>query len=463
MPSTTRRLRPRSPGMVRSSGRQPNCSRKARRTWSTNSNARSSGYMAAPTRASRSPPSRRWTRPARRRKKPVLLRSTPMRRTGSTRIIGQVTVPLPRRTAGRECWPGSKSTALADRAELFASEPIKDFRFELAHRRKRIGCRRSLEIDVGGAPGEKAARAIRRDRRHGVAIALDAVGERNLRRVAAGLAGRPLQPRYARAIAGQRVEQMTVVAADRIPCIAQTGRAAQGGPAFAADPDWRVRRLDRLRFEGDARKPDPPSGVAGRALGPQRLERADILVRDRATRGKGRGRNRIKLGFEPAGANADGKPSTGQNVERREHFSGEHRRPVGYHHDRQDQSDMPGHRRNKGSGGQLLVAPLRALAKELAAFRIGVAWNLEVGQDDVIGQGQIVVAKRFAFTGDATHCFGVRKRARIREVKSELQFATSPDGRADQPVSLALGRAADAGNVLRKNHLLAADPGRVAG
>ena len=51
--------------------------------------------------------------------------------------------------------------------------------------------------DVGGAAGEQPPFAVRRSGRHRLAIALDAIGQRDLARIAPGLGGEPAQPRDA--------------------------------------------------------------------------------------------------------------------------------------------------------------------------------------------------------------------------------------------------------------------------
>ena len=79
---------------------------------------------------------------------------------------------------------------------------------------------------------------------------------------------------------------------------------------------------------------------------------------------------------------------------------------------------------DKGGRGQLLVAPLRPFAKELSALGIGVARNLQIGQDDVVGQRQIVVTQRFAFSGDMDDRVRVRQRTRYRQVEPELHLSS---------------------------------------
>src|SRR5205085_11047904 len=85
--------------------------------------------------------------------------------------------------------------------------------------------------EVGVTAGKQAAVAVGGDSRHGVPVALDAVGQRNRVRVAPGCGGQLTQPSDAGLIARQRVEEVRVVAADRIPRVSEARRAPQGGAA----------------------------------------------------------------------------------------------------------------------------------------------------------------------------------------------------------------------------------------
>src|SRR5207344_1344766 len=92
----------------------------------------------------------------------------------------------------------------------------------------------------------------------------------------------------ARLQARQGIEQMLVVAADRIPEITDARGTAHRGAALAADPDRRIRPLDGLGLEHDAVEARVAPGKAWRGFGPQYAEGVDVLVGHRAAFGKGR-------------------------------------------------------------------------------------------------------------------------------------------------------------------------------
>src|SRR5580698_7118137 len=106
--------------------------------------------------------------------------------------------------------------------------------------------------DVGLAAGEQPALAVRGEGRDRRAIALDAIADADRRGIAAGTGGRLAQAADARLQARQGIEQVLVVAADRIPEVADAGSAADRGAALAADPDRRIRLLDGLGLQHDA-------------------------------------------------------------------------------------------------------------------------------------------------------------------------------------------------------------------
>src|SRR6266852_4696541 len=87
--------------------------------------------------------------------------------------------------------------------------------------------------------------AVARLRRHALAMLGDSVGQADALGVAAGVAGELAQAGDAGVEAGQAVERMRRVGADRIPRVAEPDGAAQGGSALAAHPDRRVGLLHR--------------------------------------------------------------------------------------------------------------------------------------------------------------------------------------------------------------------------
>src|SRR5215813_9499169 len=136
-------------------------------------------------------------------------------------------------------------------------KPGQHLLFEPAHRGDRGFGIRVLEIDIDRADAEAAqcpqvgddircaageqpplpVGGLVRDR---LAIAFNAIGQCDARWVASRLDSKPAQSRDAGLVAWQGIEQMPVVAADRVPGITQPRGATQRWAALAADPDRRV-------------------------------------------------------------------------------------------------------------------------------------------------------------------------------------------------------------------------------
>ncbi len=139
---------------------------------------------------------------------------------------------------------------------------------DIDRRDAHVAQRAQVGDEVGFAAGEQPPLAIRCLRRHRRAIALHAKGDLDGGRIAPGVRCGLAQPRDARLQPRQRVEQMLVVAADGIPGVADASGAAQGGGAFAADPDRRMRPLHRLGLQHDAVELGVTAGKARCVLGP---------------------------------------------------------------------------------------------------------------------------------------------------------------------------------------------------
>src|ERR1700722_4772918 len=147
-----------------------------------------------------------------------------------------------------------------------ASDPRQNLVAEPLHRGQHLVRARSAETKVDMAHPKCAKRAkIARElsRAAGKQTALSVIrswceitavfrateGKRYRRGVASGLGDQPVQPCDRRLVARQAVERMCGVDADRIPTVAEPGRAAERRPAFAAHPDRWMRRLHRLGCE----------------------------------------------------------------------------------------------------------------------------------------------------------------------------------------------------------------------
>src|SRR5258706_1098492 len=113
------------------------------------------------------------------------------------------------------------------------------FEVDVDHRHAEIAQRLEVVDDRRLRAREQATIAIARLRLDGVAVGLDPVGERDLRRIAVGLGNQLAHARDAAAIACQGIERVLLVAADRIPGVGETRGAPHARRALAADPDRR--------------------------------------------------------------------------------------------------------------------------------------------------------------------------------------------------------------------------------
>ena len=102
-----------------------------------------------------------------------------------------------------------------------------------------------------GEPANSWMLAVTGLGRRGLAEHRDAQGQAHRLRIAACLGDHLAQARHLGLEPRQAVERILLVGADRIPSIAEAGRSPQRRAALAADPDRRVRLLDRLRIETD--------------------------------------------------------------------------------------------------------------------------------------------------------------------------------------------------------------------
>ena len=142
--------------------------------------------------------------------------------------------------------------------------------------------RTKIARELSRAAGKETALSVIRSWREISAVFRAAEGELYRRGVATGLGDQPAQSCDCRLVARQAVERIRGVDADRIPAVAEPGRAAERGSAFAADPDRGMRRLHGLGREDDAAEPRVTPGETGLVLGPEFAERLKIFVSDGA-------------------------------------------------------------------------------------------------------------------------------------------------------------------------------------
>src|SRR5215468_8320985 len=118
------------------------------------------------------------------------------------------------------------------------------------------------------------------------------------------------------------------IRANGIPAVRQGRRSPQGTLAFATHPYRWMRLLHRLGQKVRIRKATILA-LKGRMLTrPQLFEGAKIFIRHRATLGKRRQAERLKLLAHPAHPDADDEPTFREHVEGGQGFGSDERRPM---------------------------------------------------------------------------------------------------------------------------------------
>ena len=145
----------------------------------------------------------------------------------------------------------------------------------------KIAQRAQIGGDCRGIAGTEAAVAVIRLFRDRLAELREAVGERHVLGVAAGIARHFAQAIDTALKALQRVEPLARVGADRVPGVAELGGTPHRRTAFAADPDRHPLR-HRARLEKDIREIRVFAGETGILVGPQLPAHGDRLIGDRA-------------------------------------------------------------------------------------------------------------------------------------------------------------------------------------
>src|SRR4029077_17712008 len=129
---------------------------------------------------------------------------------------------------------------------------------------------------LGRSARKQPPLAIARFHRQALAMPCDTVRKADARGITSGIAGDLVQPGETRTVAGQAVERVRRVGADRIPRVAEADGAAQCRSALAAHPDWRVWLLHRFWREDDAGELDMLALEVRIVLGPERSERLQV-------------------------------------------------------------------------------------------------------------------------------------------------------------------------------------------
>ncbi len=108
--------------------------------------------------------------------------------------------------------------------------------------------------------------------------------------------------------------------ADRVPAIAVPRGAPQRGLGVTADPDGRMRLLQREGFGANVVIGIELAGEAGGRLAPELFEDRDPFVRHGAAAVELGAVQCLEFLLQPAHADAQRDPSAGQDIQRRHHL-----------------------------------------------------------------------------------------------------------------------------------------------
>ena len=162
-------------------------------------------------------------------------------------------------------------------------------------------------------------------------------------------------------------------------------------------------------------------------LGPQDLERLQVLVGDAAALLERRRADRFELLLHPAGARAQHQTPLREHVDRGCDLGGVHRGAIGNDRDRGDQPGPAGDRREPGQQRELLEAFARSRAGPRSGSRIRIS-GLDIARHhQVIGHRQMVEASSSARRTRVSILSGAASGPRVGMV-SPTSMMVSPSG-----------------------------------
>ena len=221
--------------------------------------------------------------------------------------------------------------------------------------------------------------------------------------------------------------------ADRVPAVADGGRAPDGGTALAANPNGRVRLLDRLRQELDPRELHVLAVEFRIRTGPEFLVGAQVFVSDGAALSERRRGQRFEFLLHPADADAQYEPSLGQDIQRRQNLGCQDGRTVGHNHHAGNEAYVFRDTCQIGQQGELFEVFATLTGGEFAANRVGIRRIDAVGHEDVVTCNHAIESQPVSSLGYLGQRTRLRVGAMIWEVKPELHCVTPGWALAQKP------------------------------
>jgi hypothetical protein len=126
---------------------------------------------------------------------------------------------------------------------------------------------------------------------------------------------------------------------------------------------------------------------------------------------EGRATEQSNLFRHPTDADTGGQATLGKHVDSREHLCRQNGMAMRQNHDRRQQPNTVGRRRNKAQGRDLFQWDTGVLREKFACLRVGIGAVYFRGDDHMIAHAEMFVAESFGFLGDGLQRIGVARHA----------------------------------------------------
>src|SRR6516164_5056621 len=203
-----------------------------------------------------------------------------------------------------------------------------------------------------------------------------------------------------------------------------------------ANPDQRVRPLDREGFAADIGVMVEAAVEAGGRLGPQLLEDRDPLIGHGTPRIERGAVQRLEFLLQPAGADTQSEPAAGQDIERGRHFRCQHRIAIGQYQHRGNEPQPLRCTRHNAEDRERFQGI--AHARVLTIQRVGVGGLAFDREDDVVGDHRRIQSQLLAFPCQGENTLARRSRSAGGEIKAITHSDGSLSNRCrNSPISAA--------------------------
>ena len=215
---------------------------------------------------------------------------------------------------------------------------------------------------------------------------------------------------------------------DRVPAVAERGRAAERGVGVTADPHRDAAGPDGLGQHVDVSHADIAAGEGDRIRRPGRAHEPHVLVGDDSALLERRCAERFEFFAQPAHADPEEDASARELIDGGQHLGGEHRMPVGNDQHAGAELRTLGDARQAREHREGLEIVLGGAARQLTGRRVWIDRAGHRGREhDVIGDEDRGVAERVGLRGDLQHLVGAGHRATAGKRYTELHESLRND------------------------------------